>query len=75
MRSYTALFLLLVLPAFSYSQVDSRLYEIIENVSSERLKNDVTTLTKFGTRHTLSDTVSTTRGIGAESRHDSIGSI
>ncbi len=68
MRSYTALFLLLVLPAFSYSQVDSRLYEIIENVSSERLKNDVTTLTNFGTRHTLSDTVSTTRGIGAARR-------
>jgi len=68
MRSYSALFLLLVLPAFSYSQVDSRLYEIIDNVSSERLRNDVTTLTNFGTRHTLSDTISATRGIGAARR-------
>ncbi|NNL02602.1 MAG: M28 family peptidase [Eudoraea sp.] len=68
MKSYSVLLLLLVLPAFSYSQVDSRLYDIIDNVSSERLKNDVTTLTNFGTRHTLSDTVSATRGIGAARR-------
>ena len=58
----------MVLSTISYSQVDSRLYDIINNVSSERLKNDVTTLTNFGTRHTLSDTVSTTRGIGAARR-------
>ncbi|UCD60421.1 MAG: M28 family peptidase [Flavobacteriaceae bacterium] len=68
MKNYSALLLLLVLPAFSYSQVDSRLYDIINDVSSERLRNDVTTLTNFGTRHTLSDTVSTTRGIGAARR-------
>lgn len=61
-------FLLLVFSAFIYSQSDSRLYEIIDNVSSERLRNDVTTLTNFGTRHTLSDTTSTTRGIGAARR-------
>ena len=68
MRSYSALFLLLVLSTFTYSQGDSRLYEIIDNVSSERIRNDVTTLTNFGTRHTLSDTVSTNRGIGAARR-------
>ena len=68
MKSYSALLLLLMMPVISYSQVDSRLYDIINNVSSERLKNDVTTLTNFGTRHTLSDTVSTTRGIGAARR-------
>jgi len=68
MRSYSALLLLLILPTFFYAQIDSRLYDIIDNVSSERLKNDVTTLTNFGTRHTLSDTVSTTRGIGAARR-------
>jgi len=68
MRSYSALLLLLVLSTFTYSQVDSRLYDIIDNVSSERLRNDVKTLTNFGTRHTLSDTVSTTRGIGAARR-------
>ncbi|WP_019668696.1 M28 family peptidase [Eudoraea adriatica] len=68
MKNYFALLLLMVLSTISYSQVDSRLYDIINNVSSERLKNDVTTLTNFGTRHTLSDTVSTTRGIGAARR-------
>jgi Zn-dependent M28 family amino/carboxypeptidase len=60
--------LLLAFSVFTYSQSDSRLYDIIANVSSERLKNDVTTLTNFGTRHTLSDTISATRGIGAARR-------
>ena len=60
--------LLLAFSVVTYSQSDSRLYDIIGNVSSERLKNDVTTLTNFGTRHTLSDTTSTTRGIGAARR-------
>lgn len=62
-----SIFLLLV-SAFTYSQSDSRLYAIIDNVSSDRLRNDVTTLTNFGTRHTLSDTTSATRGIGAARR-------
>jgi hypothetical protein len=34
-------------------------------VSAERLKHDVQTLASFGTRHTLSDAASPTRGIGA----------
>ena len=34
----------------------------------ERLRSDVKTLTEFGTRHTLSDTLSETRGIGAARR-------
>jgi len=67
MKIYTT-FLLLAFSAFTYSQSDSRLYDIIENVSPERIKNDVTTLTNFGTRHTLSDTTSATRGIGAARR-------
>ncbi|MDX1471778.1 MAG: M28 family metallopeptidase, partial [Flavobacteriaceae bacterium] len=41
---------------------------IIESVSAERIKQDVKTLADFGTRHTLSDTVSNTRGIGAARR-------
>ncbi|WP_322930630.1 M28 family metallopeptidase [Arenibacter sp. GZD-96] len=45
-----------------------RLYEIIDAISSERIKKDVTTLANFGTRHTLSDTLSATRGIGAARR-------
>tara|TARA_R110000850_G_C9994021_1_gene467327 strand:- start:5847 stop:7109 length:1263 start_codon:yes stop_codon:yes gene_type:complete len=44
------------------------MYAIIDAVSEERLKQDVTVLAGFGTRHTLSDTVSATRGIGAARR-------
>lgn len=51
-----------------FSQTDTRLYDIINAVSAERIKNDVTQLANFGTRHTLSDTVSQTRGIGAARR-------
>ncbi|MCL4743045.1 MAG: M28 family metallopeptidase [Phycisphaerales bacterium] len=40
----------------------------LEAVSAERLRRDVDTLAAFGTRHTLSDTKSDTRGIGAARR-------
>ncbi|MDO1501022.1 M28 family peptidase [Winogradskyella maritima] len=61
----------LVLLALSVSvnaQTDQKIYDIIDAVSAERLKQDVKTLADFGTRHTLSDTVSQTRGIGAARR-------
>ncbi len=45
-----------------------RLYEIASEVSAERIEADVRRLAGFGTRHTLSDTVSDTRGIGAARR-------
>lgn len=47
---------------------DHRIYDIIENVSSQRIETDIRTLANFGTRHTMSDTVSSTRGIGAARR-------
>ena len=47
---------------------DARLYEIANAPSAERLEKDIRTLAGFGTRHTLSDTLSTTRGIGAARR-------
>lgn len=50
------------------AQTDMRLYDVISSISSERIEKDITTLANFGTRHTLSDTVSTTRGIGAARR-------
>lgn len=53
---------------YSFSQSQTDLYQIIESVSSENLKSDVRTLVNFGTRHTLSDTVSHVRGIGAARR-------
>ncbi|MFC3416592.1 hypothetical protein [Algoriphagus hitonicola] len=42
------------------SQLDTRIYEIIENTSAERIEKDIRTLAGFGTRNTFSDTVSTT---------------
>ncbi|MBA6316609.1 M28 family peptidase [Cellulophaga baltica] len=50
------------------AQTDVRIYEIIAAVSEDRIKNDVKTLTEFGTRNTFSDTLSNTRGIGAARR-------
>lgn len=52
----------------TFSQTDSKIYDIINAVSAERIKTDVTKLANFGTRHTLSDTLSPTRGIGAARR-------
>lgn len=39
--------------------------QVIAKVSPEELRGDITTLVGFGTRHTLSDTTSPVRGIGA----------
>ena len=47
---------------------DLRIHEIIDAVSADRLESDVQTLVDFGTRHTLSDTLSDQRGIGAARR-------
>ncbi len=52
----------------SFSQTDQRIYDIINSVSANRIENDITKLANFGTRHTLSDTISETRGIGAARR-------
>ncbi len=49
-------------------QSDQRIYDIIEACSADRIEADITKLASFGTRHTLSDTVSETRGIGAARR-------
>ncbi len=63
------LFLVLLLfTCTTFSQTDTRIYDIIDAVSSEHIQSDVTTLANFGTRHTLSDTLSQTRGIGAARR-------
>jgi len=59
---------LLLFTISSFSQTDQKIYDIIDAVSAERIKQDVKTLVNFGTRHTLSDTFSETRGIGAARR-------
>lgn len=48
--------------------IDPQMYKIINDVSAERLEADVRKLAGFGTRHTMSDTTSSTRGIGAARR-------
>jgi hypothetical protein len=47
---------------------DARIHEIVRAASAARVERDVRTLAGFGTRHTMSDTVSETRGIGAARR-------
>lgn len=44
------------------------LYDLAGQVDAVQLKDDVTAMVGFGTRHTLSDTVSPTRGVGAARR-------
>ncbi len=56
------------LSAQSPPQQDARIFDIIESVSADRIEADIRTLAGFGTRNTLSDTVSDTRGIGAARR-------
>ncbi len=68
-KFYTALFLLSCLISYkSIAQEAADFYAIIDGVSEERIKADITTLANFGTRHTLSDTLSQSRGIGAARR-------
>ncbi|NMM49473.1 M28 family peptidase [Marinigracilibium pacificum] len=50
------------------SQFNTQMYDIINNVSSERIESDIKKMADFGTRHTMSDTTSDTRGIGAARR-------
>jgi Zn-dependent M28 family amino/carboxypeptidase len=47
---------------------DPRVEALVASVSQQRLQATVVKLASFGTRATLSDTVSTTRGIGAARR-------
>lgn len=50
------------------TQSDPKIFEIVEAMDAARLEKDITKLADFGTRNTLSDTVSNTRGIGAARR-------
>ena len=54
--------------AHAQSEQQQALYDIAKNVSAENIEKDITTLVNFGTRHTLSETESDTRGIGAARR-------
>lgn len=51
-----------------YSQGDQRIALIVRTISADSIEASVRKLASFGTRHTLSDTVSNLRGIGAARR-------
>ena len=65
---YWLLFLIIFCISNSTAQNKDALYHIIENISSAKLEENIRILANFGTRHTLSDTLSETRGIGAARR-------
>src|ERR1041385_970937 len=50
---------------FGAPDVDARISKIVASISESRMEQHLRTLVGFGTRNTLSDTASTTRGIGA----------
>ncbi|SHI55300.1 Peptidase family M28 [Mesonia phycicola] len=65
---YLAVLFSILFSVNSFSQNNTQLYEIIDNISSNRIEKDIEKLVSFGTRNTFSDTTSTTRGIGAARR-------
>ena len=69
MKLSYSLFLLIGLISFQLQgQEPKDFYAIIEKISEKRIENDIQILANFGTRHTLSDTLSESRGIGAARR-------
>ena len=67
MKHYYILLLTLIL-CNALAQENQKVYDIIDAVSSDNIKQDIEKLVSFGTRHTLSDTLSKSRGIGAARR-------
>ena len=47
------------------SEVDARISKLVDSISESRMEQLLRTLVGFGTRNTLSDSTSSTRGIGA----------
>ena len=73
----STLLVLAALPALAPAQAptpnppsfeDPRIHAVVAESSPERIERDIRTLVGFGTRHTMSDTLSATRGIGAARR-------
>ncbi len=65
---YTFFALFITLITFAQSDVSKILMDIANAPSSARIEKDIRKLVSFGTRHTLSDTLSKTQGIGAARR-------
>lgn len=64
----SSIFLLLFVGMGFSQTTPDELHKIGIAPSADRIQSDIQTLVDFGTRHTLSDTVSNTRGIGAARR-------
>lgn len=64
----TSLVALCLVESAGAAEIDSQLRTLQAEVSADRIESDVRTLVGFGTRHTLSETESDTRGIGAARR-------
>jgi hypothetical protein len=72
MRLFTLLFFLICF-CFASAQskktlVDAEIAAMIKEISPDSIKNHIEKMVSFGTRHSLSDTVSATVGIGAARR-------
>ena len=73
MRVLALAALLAALPASAFAQSSAALeqrllHDVVAQVRPERMRQDIEMMVSFGTRHTLSDTVSDIRGIGAARR-------
>jgi len=66
--SFTSLVIILFTLNSIAQNTDQKIYDIVDNVSADRIEKDIRKLAGFGTRNTFSDTVSSTRGIGAARR-------
>jgi hypothetical protein len=49
-------------------RTDAAIHEMVDAVQADRIESDIRTMVGFHTRHTLSDTTSDSRGIGAARR-------
>jgi len=67
MKTYWV-FLMVFALSTGMSQDTTKIYDIIDDVSASRIEQDIKKLVGFGTRHTLRDTLSKSRGIGAARR-------
>ena len=67
MRQFFYIYIFLAC-SFLYSQSSNDFYQIINQTNASRIENDIKILANFGTRHSLSDTISDIRGIGAARR-------
>ncbi len=64
----TALLAGITLLSPAFASAEEIRHQLAADVSAERIEADIRKLVSFGTRHTLSDTRSATRGIGAARR-------